>query len=214
MNTVTTSNGQQVNVLNSNILKAYRLITLNKYDAKSFPDNVFTAYTLIEKDHTNVNPGVGSNTGIKGNDLIKLTQMLCIDYPADILNGILKLIDKKEEENVDFDEFLNAIKTIMLYDTYFEEMEVLFKYLDTKKAGKISKNHLIEAVLKLRASQERQAEEQSVGSDGQQYQKCDLRVPSEDDIDSVYSSLIVEEDGMLNYDEYLITLFKVTQESD
>jgi len=73
MNTVTTSNGQQVNVLNSNILKAYRLITLNKYDAKSFPDNVFTAYTLIEKDHTNVNPGVGSNTGIKGNDLIKLT---------------------------------------------------------------------------------------------------------------------------------------------
>ena len=148
-----------MNVLNSNILKAYRLITLNKYDTKSFPDNVFTAYTLIEKDHTNVNPGVGSNTGIKGNDLIKLTQMLCIDYPADILNGILKLVDKKEEENVDFDEFLNAIKTIMLYDTYFEEMEVLFKYLDTKKAGKISKNHLIEAVVKLRASQERQAEE-------------------------------------------------------
>jgi len=78
--------------------------------------------------------------------------MLCIDYPADILNGILKLIDKKEEENVDFDEFLNAIKTIMLYDTYFEEMEVLFKYLDTKKQGKINKNHLIEAVGKLRAS--------------------------------------------------------------
>lgn len=38
---VTTPNGQQVNVLNSNILKAYRLITLNKYDAKSFSDNVF-----------------------------------------------------------------------------------------------------------------------------------------------------------------------------
>lgn len=59
--------------------------------------------------------------------------MLCIDYPNEILNGILKLIDKKEEENVDFDEFLNAIKTIMLYDTYFEEMESLFKYLDGKK---------------------------------------------------------------------------------
>ena len=80
--------------------------------------------------------------------------MLCIDYPADILNGILKLIDKKEEENVDFDEFLNAIKTIMLYDTYFEEMEVLFKYLDTKKQGKVSKNHLVEAVGKLRAKQD------------------------------------------------------------
>ena len=139
-----------MNVLNSNILKAYRLITLNKYDAKSFSDNVFTAYMMIEKDHTNINPTLGTNTGIKGNDLIKLTQMLCIDYPNEILNGILKLIDKKEEENVDFDEFLNAIKTIMLYDTYFEEMEPLFKYLDTKKTGKISKVNLVESVGKLR----------------------------------------------------------------
>ena len=137
-------------MLNSNILKAYRLITLNKYDAKSFSDNVFTAYMMIEKDHNNVNPTSGANTGIKGNDLIKLTQMLCIDYPNEISNGILKLIDKKEEENVDFYEFLNAIKTIMLYDTYFEEMEPLFKYLDSKKTGKISKAHLVESVGKLR----------------------------------------------------------------
>ena len=111
---------------------------------------------MIEKDHTNINPTLGTNTGIKGNDLIKLTQMLCIDYPNEILNGILKLIDKKEEENVDFYEFLNAIKTIMLYDTYFEEMEQLFKYLDTKKTGKISKAHLLESVGKLRQLQEKQ----------------------------------------------------------
>jgi len=43
------------------------------------------------------------------------------------------MIDKKEKEVVDFDEFLSAIKTIMLYDNYFEEMEPLFKYLDIKK---------------------------------------------------------------------------------
>ena len=50
---------------------------------------------------------------------------------------------QKEEENVDFDEFLNGIKTIMLYDNYFEEMEGLFKYLDSKKQGKIKKQLLI-----------------------------------------------------------------------
>ena len=55
------------------------------------------------------------------------------------MNGILKMLDKKEEENVDFDEFSNAIKTIMLYDNYFEEMEVLFNYLDHKKIKKIKK---------------------------------------------------------------------------
>jgi hypothetical protein len=62
-----------VNVLNSNILKAYRYITLNKYDAKSFSENVFQAYIMIEKDHQiNVTSRVGVNSDIKGNDLIKL----------------------------------------------------------------------------------------------------------------------------------------------
>ena len=182
------------------------MIMLNKYDAKSFPDNVFLAYTLIEKDHAqnNQNHNLGGNSGIKGNDLIKLTQMLCIDYPAEILNGILKLLDKREEENVDFDEFLNAIRTIMLYDNYFEEMEVLFKYLDSKnKLGKVSKSDLVDAVAKLRKSIDRNNQE-----DGKP--KCDLRVPCEEEIETVYQSMIVEEDGMLSYDEYLIVLFKVT----
>jgi len=125
------------------------------------------------------------NAGIKGSDLVKLTQMLCLDYPSDILNGILKMFDKKEEENVDFDEFLNAIKTIMLYDNYFEEMEVLFKYLDSKKTGKISKSDFIEASTKLRKQIEKQNSNSM--SDQQYQQKCELRVPSEDDIDQAYS---------------------------
>ena len=94
----------------------------------------------------------------------------------------------------------------MLYDNYFEEMEVLFKYLDTKKTGKIKKNDLVDAVAKLRKSIDKTNAE-----DGKP--KCDLRVPSEDDLDHVYSSMIVEEEGSLNWDEYLITLFKVTLES-
>ena len=127
--------------------------------------------------------------------------MLCIDYPNEILTGILKLLDKKDEENVEFDEFLNAIKTIMLYDNYFEEMEVLFKYL--AKSGKINKTDLIEACAKLRKSIDKNNLEEGK-------LKCDLRVPGEEDIEGVYHSLIVEDEGMLNYDEYLIVLYKVT----
>ena len=66
--------------------------------------------------------------------------MLCIDYPAEILHGILRMIDKREDENVEFDEFLCGIKTILTFDNYFEEMEQLFKYLDVKKEGKITKD--------------------------------------------------------------------------
>ena len=42
---------------------------------------------------------------------------------------------------------------------------------------------------------------------------CDLRVPPADEVKSAMNTLILEEDGWLNYDEYLILLFKVLQDS-
>ena len=66
----------------SNVMRAYRLLTLNKYDSKSFQDNVFAAYTLIEKDN--------GNSGIKGFDLIKIVQMLAIDYPSEIVHALIR----------------------------------------------------------------------------------------------------------------------------
>jgi Ca2+-binding EF-hand superfamily protein len=158
------------------------LITLNKYDSKSFSDNVFQAYTLIEKDH--------GNSGVKGIDFIKLAQMLCIDYPAEILHGILRLLDKREEENVEFDEFLCGIKTILMFDNYFEEMEQLFRYLDVTKVGKIKKDDLVFSEKKVNQ------------------QRSELRVPTAEDVEMVYTQIDVTEDGVLNYDEYLILLFK------
>ena len=109
---------------NSNIFKAYRLILLNKVDLKSFDDNCFQAYTLIERDH--------GGSGIKGFDFFKLVKMLTVDYPAEVVNGILSQLYKREEENVEFEEFLQGVKTVLLYDNYFEEMEGLFKHMDTK----------------------------------------------------------------------------------
>ena len=43
--------------------------------------------------------------------------------------------------------------------------------------------------------------------------KSDLRVPSLEDVETVYNNLGVDEDGFLNYDEYLIILFKVSLEN-
>lgn len=142
---------------------------------------------MIERDH--------GNSGVKGIDFIKLAQMLCIDYPSEILHGMLRLLDKREEENVEFDEFLCGIRTILTFDNYFEELEQLFKYLDPKKTGKISKNDLLKSTEKLRETQ------------------TDLRIPSAYDIEAVYDSMIMEEEGFLNYDEYLVVLFKVTQDN-
>jgi Ca2+-binding EF-hand superfamily protein len=116
--------------------------------------------------------------------------MLCIDYPAEILHGILRLLDKREEENVEFDEFLCGIKTILMFDNYFEEMEQLFRYLDVTKVGKIKKDDLVFSVKKVNQ------------------QRSELRVPTAEDVEMVYTQIDVTEDGVLNYDEYLILLFK------
>jgi Ca2+-binding EF-hand superfamily protein len=116
--------------------------------------------------------------------------MLCIDYPAEILHGILRLLDKREEENVEFDEFLCGIKTILMFDNYFEEMEQLFRYLDVTKVGKIKKDDLVFSVKKVNQ------------------QRSELRVPTAEDVEMVYTQIDVTEDGVLNYDEFLILLFK------
>ena len=116
------------------------------------------------------------------------------------MQGILRLLNKKEEENVDFDEFLSGVKTVMLYDNYFEELEGLFKYLDTRKTGKVQKQHLLSAITKLRGQQE--ADDKA--------NKCDLKVPHEDDVETALAGMVLQEEGVLNYDEYLVCLFKVT----
>ena len=100
---------------------------------------------MLEKDH--------GSSGIKGFDLIKLTKMLCLEYPPDILKGILSLIDKREEENVDFDEFLCGIRTTLMFQSFFEEMETIYKHLDYKRTGKVSKDDLVDACNKLASNE-------------------------------------------------------------
>lgn len=67
---------------------------------------------------------------------------------------------------------------------------------------------------KLRQVQEKQQESGSIldSNNSNSYQKCDLRIPHEDELDSAYNAMIVEEEGSLTYDEFLIALFRVTQE--
>ena len=74
---------------NLNIYKAYRLILLNKTEAKSFDDNVFAAYTLIEKEN--------GGTGVKGFDFMRLVKMLAVDWPSEVVHGVLRQLFKREE---------------------------------------------------------------------------------------------------------------------
>ena len=146
---------------------------------------------MLEKDH--------GSSGIKGFDFIKITKMLLLEYPPEILKGILTLLDKKEEENVDFDEFLCGIRTTLMFQSFFEEMETIYKHLDYKRTGKVSKDDLVDACNKLASNE---------------IDKHELRVPQGEDLNRIYNTMKVTEDGMLNYDEFQILVFKAITEDE
>lgn len=114
--------------------------------------------------------------------------------------GILAIVDKRDEENVDFDEFLGAVKTILMFDNFFEEMNGVFHHLDGLKVGRVRITELAEALTKLTS--------QEVGS------QHDLRVPPPTDIDTIYKRMSslgqIETSGFLNQKEWLTVLFMCT----
>jgi hypothetical protein len=78
-------------------------------------------------------------------------------------------------------------------------MEGLFKHLDVQKKGFISKEDLLEAIRKLRNEEISPLHE--------------LRIPNAEDLDMILTSSMVEENSQINYDEYLVALYKVTLEN-
>ena len=83
----------------------------------------------------------------------KLARMLCIEFHQDVTQGIITLIDKRDEENVDFDEFLNAIQPVLTFENFFDELDGLFRHLDYQKQGKIKIRDLVDSCAKLTSSE-------------------------------------------------------------
>jgi Ca2+-binding EF-hand superfamily protein len=125
--------------------------------------------------------------------------MLCVDYNQEIVKGILAQLDKREEENVDFDEFLCGIRTILMYDSYFEEMETIFKHLDFLRRQKIKKDDLMAAVNKLR--------DESIGPH-------ELRIPPVSELERNYRAMQLAEDGLLNFEEFQLLMYRATLDDE
>lgn len=183
--------GSTIAICNSNIFKAYRLITLNKVDTKSFEDNIFKSYTLIERDH--------GGAGVKGFDFMKLVKMLLVDYPQDIVHGVLRQLYCPDEGNVDFEEYMSGIRSVLLYDSYFAEMEQLFMYLDPKAKGKVYIEDFMKGAAKLRSEE--------ISS------KHDMRVPDPDEIEMIVATMTPDDPAVLTRDEFLMVLLKATLEN-
>ena len=122
----------------------------------------------------------------------KLARMLCIECPASVTAGIVAMLDKRDEENVDFDEFLGSIRTILMFDNFFEEMDSLFHHLDALKVGKIRAQEFFDACTKLSSP--------DVSS------QHDLRIPPAAEVEQIYKKMStagqLESPGFLNHSEF------------
>jgi len=86
-----------------------------------------------------------------------------------------------------------------MYDSYFEEMEIIFKHLDFQKRQKIRKDDLMSAAYKLR--------DEAIGPH-------ELRVPPAIELERLYKTMTCVEEGCLNFDEFQLLMFKATLEDD
>ena len=122
--------------------------------------------------------------------------MICADYPNEVVESLLRQLYCQDEGNVDFEEYLAGIRTVLLYDGYFQEMEQLFMYLDPKHQGKVHIEDFMKGAAKLRTEE--------LAS------KHELRVPAPDDIEMILSTMSPEDPAALTRDEFLIVLLKAT----
>lgn len=116
--------------------------------------------------------------------------MMCIQYPRPIFDQIVRILDKRDDETLEFDQFASGIKMILVFDTFFEDMEAIFKHL--QKSGKIRVRDLLEALDKLARMDE------------------EASVPTPAEISEAIEDMDVtpKVEGSLDYDEFLLVLFQ------
>ena len=95
------------------------------------------------------------------------------------------MFDKNEDDIIEFQQFEAAIRTIMMFEVYFDEMEGLFTHLDYKRTGKISKTELFYAIEKLDKTE------------------CELKLPSKPELEEICKGVEQEDDEYFTYEEYL-----------
>mmetsp|Transcript_42802 Transcript_42802/g.49202 ORF Transcript_42802/g.49202 Transcript_42802/m.49202 type:complete len:239 (+) Transcript_42802:110-826(+) len=169
----------------SSLLKAYKKIKSTKLSSKTCTDNLVAAFSIVVDSKKN-----STNVLMKGSDFLKLVQMLSLEYPNDVYRGIVRQFGKDEVDSVSFEEFSSAMETILMYEEYFEEADLIFRQIEVQKSGKIKREDL-HTFLETLASK-----------------STSLTLPPLDTLNAVYQSMEFEDNDYLAYEEYLTVWFK------
>eukprot|EP00466_Bigelowiella_natans_P016175 jgi/Bigna1/88386/estExt_fgenesh1_pg.C_310109 len=113
-----------------------------------------------------LNSGVGASKkssiaspGVTQSQFKKLVEMLCDDFPLDVIDGIFQIMGKRKDDPIDFREFCGGVLACsctacysllynrgLIYEEFFEQVEWLFKCADTSGSGTISGATLMQVI--------------------------------------------------------------------
>ena len=124
-------------------MRSYKLLTLCKSCHKAFMDNLVASYMNLDSRRGN------SNVGLTGLEFLKLIKMLCLDFPEEVIEEILSLLGKSEDDIVPFEEFITAVNTVIMYEDYFLDAQDLFFHLDIDRTGTVVVQDFLKALEKL-----------------------------------------------------------------
>lgn len=110
--------------------RSYRYIRIHPHERQGFLESVAASYKLLE-DKTKM--------GVTGVELIKLLQMVCYDFPADIVETLLKILAKPSNDVVSFEEFSAGLKVCLMYEEFLEEAETLFHLCDVDGSATVDR---------------------------------------------------------------------------
>lgn len=127
------------------ISRSFRYIRMHPRGRETFMENLASAYLVLDSK-------VGQSTGLTGREYNKLLRLVCNDFPVDIVDTIFGVLDKQNNDTIDFRSFCAGINSCLLYEEFFEQVEWLFKGFDVNSTGSIEVSSLLHIIHQIRSA--------------------------------------------------------------
>lgn len=105
----------------SPLLRSYRYIRFTEQGRSTFMDNLAASYGALETQK-----GRGGHSGISALEYTRLVKSLCRDFPDEMLEGVLGILQVEEGEVVGFQEFAAGINACLYYSDFLDNAEDLY----------------------------------------------------------------------------------------
>eukprot|EP00735_Rhodelphis_limneticus_P001169 TRINITY_DN11737_c0_g1::TRINITY_DN11737_c0_g1_i1::g.11605::m.11605 TRINITY_DN11737_c0_g1::TRINITY_DN11737_c0_g1_i1::g.11605 ORF type:complete len:289 (-),score=21.36,sp/Q8BHR8/CK049_MOUSE/29.87/2e-09,Dpy-30/PF05186.8/0.0026,EF-hand_8/PF13833.1/2,EF-hand_8/PF13833.1/95,RIIa/PF02197.12/0.1 TRINITY_DN11737_c0_g1_i1:109-975(-) len=108
-----------------------------------FFDNVAQSYNILVSQK---NTQGDQNAVLTGNEFFQLLKLLCMDFPMDIWQTLLVILNKREVDVIDFIDFQSCLRTVVLYEEFFEKTEHICYAFDIHCTGVISRRRALAVI--------------------------------------------------------------------